>query len=116
MTKQAQLILDEITKRYDEGYASHIWHLVQAKMESDPLMDNKAVLEVVALYQVMDEEGFSPSERGAILATLLQSVTGQRLSADAWAEIVDMPVYGTSTFSPEVKEELRRLSSSPSHL
>ena len=111
-----QLILDEIAKLYDEAYASHIWHLAQAKIETNPLTDNKVVLEVVALYQVMDEEGFSPSERGAILATLLQSVTSQRLSADAWAEIVDMPVYGTSTFSPDVKEELRRLTPSPSHL
>ena len=114
MTKQTQLILDEIAKRYDEGYASHIWHLVQAKIETSG--DGMAVLEVVALYQVMDEEGFSPSERGTILATLLQSMTGQRLSADAWAEIVDMPVYSISSFSPEVKAELRSLTSSPSHL
>ena len=112
MTRQSQLILDEIAKRYDETYASHIWHLVQAKIETSG--DGTAVLEVVALYQVMDEEGFSPSERGAILATLLQSVTGQSLSADAWAEIQDIPVYNISSFSPEVKGELRRLYSNPS--
>lgn len=108
MTKQVQLILDEIAARYDPTIASHVWSLTQRKLAAD--CPEEELLPLVTLYQVMGGEGFSPSERGAIFATLLQSVTGQDLSPQAWAEILGMPVYETSSFSPVVKEELRYLS------
>ncbi len=109
MTKQAQLILKEIAARYDQDYADHVWSLADRNCPSSK-GEYGGLLQLVALYQVMGEEGFSPSERGAIFADLLQSVTGHYLSAKAWAEVLNMPVYGTSSFSPEVREELRQLS------
>lgn len=104
-----QIMLDEIAKRYDEAYADRVWLLTQEKLETYPPTYEMAV---VCLFQVMDEEGFSPSERGAILAAVLEHLTGQSLSPKAREEILDMPVYGTSSFSPEVKEELRSISHS----
>lgn len=106
--RSVQLILDEITKRYDQGYADRIQSLAERSNSSSEGED--WFLQLVALYQVMNEEGFSPSERGAILATVLEHLTGQSLSPSVWTEIQDMPVYGTSSFSPEVKAELRSLS------
>lgn len=109
LTKQAQFILDEIARRYDQGYADHVWSLADRTCSSSK-GEYGGLLQLVALYQVMGEEGFSPSDRGAIFAELLQSVTGHNLSAKAWAEVLDMPVYETSGFSPEVRKELRYLS------
>lgn len=106
LTKQAQFILDEIARRYDQGYASYIRSKTQFKFAGD--YPEEGLLQLVALYRVMDGEGFSPSERGAIFGTLFEDVTRENLSPQVWAEVLDMPVYGTSKFSPEVSEELRR--------
>ena len=109
--KHIQFILNEIARRYDQGYADHIWTATQIKFAADyasSMEEDGGLLQLVALYRVMDEEGFSHSERGAIFAALFEDVKGQSLSAEAWTEVLDMPVYGTSSFSTEVSGELRR--------
>jgi len=108
LTKQAQFILDEIARRYDQGYASRIRSMTEFKLSV--AYPEEGLLQLVALYQVMDEEGFSQSERGAIFGTLFEDVTHESLSLQAWAEVLDMPVYGMSKFSSEVSEELRRFA------
>lgn len=105
-----QLMLEDIASRYDQAYADRIRLLTQAKLETYPSTDVSAVLEVVCLFQVMDEEGFSHSERGEVFASVLEKLTGTRLSPQAWREIMDSPVYGIQAFSPSVSEELQRLT------
>lgn len=106
-----QLMLEDISKRYDPAYADRIQMLTQAKLETYPpdTLD-ESVMQIVSLYGVMEEEGFSHSERGSILAAALEHLTGTGLSAQAWQEILDTPVYELSRFSPEVREELKGLS------
>ena len=68
--KHIQFILNEIARRYDQGYADHIWTATQIKFAADyasSMEEDGGLLQLVALYRVMDEEGFSHSERGAIL-------------------------------------------------
>ena len=106
-----QFMLEDIASRYDQAYADRIHLLTQAKLEdysSNSLED--AVMQVIALHAVMDEEGFSHSERGAVFAAALERMTGTSLSVQAWHEIFDIPVYGIKGFSPVVSEELRQLT------
>ena len=63
LTKQAQFILDEIARRYDQGYASRIRSMTEFKLSV--AYPEEGLLQLVALYQVMDEEGFSQSERAS---------------------------------------------------
>lgn len=106
-----QLMLEDISKRYDPAYADRIQELTQAKLETySPNTLDEAVMQIVSLYEVMEEEGFSHSERGAVFARALEQLTGTDLSAQAWQEILDTPVYELSRFSPEVREELKGLS------
>ena len=108
-----QLMLEDISKRYDPAYDDRIQVLTQEKMETYPPSCNAveaSVLQAVALFQVMDEEGFSHSERGAVFAAALEKLTGTSLSAQAWQEIMDMPVYGIESFSPGVSKELKGIS------
>lgn len=106
-----QLMLEDISKRYDPAYADRIQMLTQAKLETYPpdTLD-ESVMQIVSLYGVMEEEGFGHSERGAIFARALEHLTGTGLSAQAWQEILDTPVYELSRFSAEVREELKGLS------
>ena len=117
-TKHVQLILDDIASRYDQAIADHVWSLTEIRAatysSSDGMVD-QSFTQLIAIYKVMDEEGFSPSERGSILMTAFESITGEPMSARAWREISNAPVYGTSQFSPEVKAELwRRVNSDAS--
>ena len=106
-----QLMLEDISRRYDQDYANRIQMLTQAKLETYPPNTlDESVMQIVSLYGVMEEEGFSHSERGSILAVALEHLTGTGLSAQAWQEILDTPVYELSRFSPEVREELKGLS------
>ena len=106
-----QLMLEDISKRYDPAYADRIQMLTQAKLEAYPSNTlDESVIQIVSLYAVMEDEGFSHSERGAIFARALEQLTGTDLSAQAWQEILDTPVYELSRFSPEVREELKGLS------
>ena len=129
-TKHVQLILDEIVSRYDQAIADHVWSRTEIKVSSylsaDAMVDHSSpssanpslelsMLQLISIFKVMDEEGFSPSERGSILMTAFESITGEPMSARAWREINDAPVYGTSQFSQEVKAELwRRVNSDAS--
>lgn len=109
-----QLMLEDIAHRYDQAYADCIQLLTQQKLESyqSNTLD-ESVMQIVSLYEVMDEEGFSHSERGAVFAAALEKLTSQSLSPQAWEEIQDMPVYGIKSFSPSVSEELQRLTDPP---
>ena len=110
-TKHVQLILDEIASRYDQTIANQVWSRtvlqVATYSSSDELVDH-SFIQLISIYKVMAEEGFSPSERGSILMTAFESITGAKMSTRAWREIGDSPVYGISQFSHEVKKELWR--------
>ena len=111
-SKHIQFLLDQIADGYGKDYADRIWKLTEEQIKEYQSPCNgldASMTQVISMFTVMGEEGFSHSERGTVFMKLFENLVGQNLSQQAWEEIQQLPDYELRKFSPEVSAEIERL-------